>query len=403
LRTVVGIDVGSSKTSTFVGEVEGEDTLRLIGAGVVASRGIRRGVVVDGPEAAAVIAQSVQMAEERSGYQIERAYVGVGGSHIRSAASRGVVGVSSRKEAVALPDAERALEVAQVAAVSDGRTALHVIPQRYRLDGRDVGFEPVGARGAVLELEALVVTGSSGAIQGLRNVLSEAGVEIDGLVAASLAAGSALLSEAEGEDGVALVDIGAGTTDIAVFGERAVWHVASLGIGGEHVTADVAAGLGVDFDTAEEVKILQGHARSGLVAPRERFDLKGNGGATKAVHRWRVAEIVEARVREILSMAAQEIRRSGRWDCLPQGVVLCGGTSLLPGLVELARELWGLPVRLGCVEQVEQQDGKVESAPQAAAVGLVEWGRTGTRAPVRPEADSGGERVLNWLRALLPS
>ncbi len=404
LRTVVGIDVGSSKTRTFVGQVEGEAKLRLIGGGIVPSRGIRRGVVVDAGEAAGAIAESTRLAEEQSGYEIERAFVGLSGAHVRSGPGRGVVGVSSRKEAVSLPDAERAADVAQVAAVSEGRTAVHVVPQRYVVDGRDVGFDPVGKRGSVLEVEALVVTGATEAIDGLSEAVAKAGIEIDGLVATGLAAGSALLSEAECQDGVAVVDIGAGTTDIAVFGERTVWHVASLGVGGEHVTADIAAGLGIGLELAEEVKVRHAHSQSRLVAPRERFDLQGApGAAAKSVHRWRLAEIVEARVREILSMVGEEIRRSGRLHQLAGGIVLCGGTSLLPGLAALADETLSLPARLGHVDMVVESEGASCGPSQMAAMGLVEWGRTGRRPRVRPEADSGGERVLNWLRALLPT
>ena len=307
-------------------------------------------------------------------------------------------------EALTLPDAERAVDVAQVAAVSAGREAIHVIPQRYTVDGRDVGFDPVSERGSVLEVEALVVSGSIGGIEGLKNAVATAGIEIDGLVASGLAAGSAVLSEDECRAGVAAVDIGAGTTDIAVFGERTVWHVASLGVGGEHVTADVAAGLGIGVDAADKIKVRYGHAQSGLVAPRERFDLRPLPDAVaKSVHRWKLAEIIEARVREILSMVGEEIRRCGRCHSLPEGIVLCGGTSVLPGLVELADETLSQPVRLGKVEDTIEAEGAVCGPSQMAAMGLVEWGRTGTRPRVRPEADGGGERVLNWLRALLPT
>ncbi len=404
MRIVVGIDAGSSKTRTLVAEVEERaEVLRVIGAGVVRSRGIRRGVVVDASEAAATVAESIRLAEESSGCAIERAYVGLSGAHVATVGSRGVVGISARTDTVSLPDAERAVEVAQVAATSQGRSPLHVIPHRYVVDGHDVGFDPVGEQGAVLDVETHVVTGSTEAIGGLVAAVEAAGVEVDDLVVSSLAAGGLLLTAAEYEAGAVVVDIGAGTTDIAVFDDRSIWHVASLGVGGEHITADVAAGLGVEVDVAEQVKIRHGHARAGLVAPRERFDLpSSNGGAAGTVHRWKLAEIIERRARAILSMVGEEIERSGRSRGLAGGVVLCGGTALLSGLVDLTRDLLALPVRLAALPEAEGLEGLHMGPSQAVAMGLVEWGRTGVLPGVRPEADSGGERVRNWLQALLP-
>ena len=403
-RTVVGIDVGSNKVCTLVGEVREEGGLRIVGVGIVPSRGLRKGVVVNVAEATAAIAASVEEAERTSGYRIERAYVSLSGTHISSLNSRGVVAVSRREEGIAVEDVDRALDAAGAVAVPHNRELIHVVPRYYVVDGQEGVRDPLGMHGFRMEVEAHVVTGSTTAIQNLIKCVTGAGVEVDEVVLASLAAGDAVLAENEREMGVVLVDMGGGTTDIAIFIDGTVWHTVTLGIGGEYVTNDVAIGLRLPTEAAEEVKIRYGHARPAQVGPEERFPAEPFGESSPQVlPRWKLAEIIEARVEEMLGMVLQEIKRSGYDGLLPAGLVLCGGTAQLPGIVELARDVVGLPVRIGTPQGLVGLVDRISGPAYAVAAGLVGWGlMADTRRPLPKGGPSVGRRFLNWLRALLP-
>jgi cell division protein FtsA len=403
-RTIVGIDVGSSKVCTLVGEVDGRGDIRVIGVGLVPSRGIRKGVVINVSEAMAAIAASIEQAERMSGYKIERAYVGLSGTHVSSLNSRGVVGISRRESGITVEDVDRALDAAHAIAVPHNQEVVHVIPRGYVVDGQSGVRDPVGMHGFRLEVEAHIVTGSSTAIQNLMKCVEGAGVEVDEMVLASIAAGDAVLTETEREMGVALADIGAGTTDIAIFIEGTVWHTVTLGMGGEYVTGDIAIGLRLPPTVAEEVKVQHGHALAAQVSPEERFTVSAFGGETpQVVPRWKLAEIVEARAEEILSMVQQEIKRSGYDGLLPAGVVLCGGTAQLSGIQELGRDILSLPVRVGVPQELHGLVDKVSNPSQAVGAGLMGWGLTvDTRPQFRKPGPTVGRRFLNWLRAFLP-
>lgn len=402
-RTVVGIDVGSSKVCTLVGEVRDEG-VRIVGVGVAPSRGVRKGMVVNVAEATAAIAESAQEAERTSGYQIERAYVSLSGTHVSSLNSRGVVAVSRREEGIAVEDVDRALDAAGAVAVPYNRELIHVIPRHYVVDDQEGVRDPLGMHGFRLEVEAHVVTGSTTAIHNLLKCVNGAGVVVDEVVLGSLAAGDAVLLENEREMGVVLVDIGGGTTDIAIFIEGTVWHTATLGIGGEYITSDVAIGLRLPTEEAEAVKVRYGHTRPAQVGQDERFPAEPFGESSpQSLPRWKLAEIIEARAEEMLEMTLTEIKRSGYDGLLPAGVVLCGGVAQLTGLQDLAREVLGLPVRigrpLGLVGLVDRIGGPAYAVP----AGLVSWGLTADlRRPLPRLGPSAGKRFMNWLRALLP-
>ncbi|HIQ01328.1 MAG TPA: cell division protein FtsA [Anaerolineales bacterium] len=403
-RTVVGIDVGSSKVCTLVGEVREDGSLRIIGVGVAPSRGLRKGVVVNVAEATAAIAASVEEAERTSGYRIERAYVSLGGVHLSSVNSRGVVAVSRREEGIGVEDVDRALDAAGAIAVPYNRELIHVIPRHYVVDGQEGVRDPLGMHGFRMEVEAHVVTGSTTVIQNLVKCVAGAGVEVDEVVLSCLAAGDAVLAENEREIGVVLVDMGGGTTDIAIFIEGTVWHTVALGIGGEYITNDVAIGLRLPTAAAEEVKIRYGHTRPAQVGPEERFPAELFGESNRqTLPRWKLAEIIEARVEEMLGMVLQEIKRSGYDGLLPAGVVLCGGVAQLPGIRELAREVVGLPVRIGTPQGLVGLVDRINGPAYAVAAGLVGWGlMVDTRRPLPRGGPSVGRRLLRWLRALLP-
>ena len=403
-RTVVGVDVGSSKVCTLVGEVDSEGDVRVIGVGLVPSRGIRKGVVVNVADATASIAASVDKAERSSGYKIDRAYVGLSGTHLSSLNSRGVVGISRREHGITEEDVDRALDAAHAIAVPHNQEVVHVIPRGYVVDGQSGVRDPVGMHGFRLEVEAHIVTGSSTAIQNLVKCVEGADIEVDELVLASIAAGDSVLTETEREMGVVLADIGAGTIDIAIFIDGTVWHTVTLGVGGEYVTGDIAIGLRLPPATAEQIKIQHGHAVAAQISPEDRFTVPGLGGSSpQAIPRWKLAEIIEARVEEILSMIQQEIKRSGYDGLLAAGVVLCGGTPQLSGIQELGRDVLGLPVRVGAPQELHGLVDKVLNPAHAVGAGLMGWGlAVDTRPQLRKATTSSGRRFVKWLRAFLP-
>jgi cell division protein FtsA len=404
-RTVVSIDVGSSKICTLVGEVRDNGDLRVVGVGLVPARGLRRGVVVNVEDATAALASSIAEAERSSGYKIERAYVSISGKHISSLNSQGVVGVSHRRDGITVDDVERALDAACAITVPHNQEVIHVIPRGYVVDGQSGVQNPIGMHGFRLEVEAHVVTASATAIQNLLKCVGRAGVEVDEVVSAAIAAGDAVLTETEREMGVVLADIGAGTTNVAIFIDGTVWYTVTLGIGGAHVTQDIAIGLRLPPAVAEDVKIKHGHAIPDQVGPEEEFMVASFGdGARQAVPRWKLVSIIEARVEEILSMINKEIKRSGYDGLLPAGVVLSGGTAQLPGIRGLGREILGLPVRLGNPRDLHGLVDAVDNPAHAVGAGLMKWGSTEEARPqIRAKAGpSRRGRFLDWLRAFLP-
>lgn len=403
-RTIVGIDVGSSKVCTLVGEVGNEGAVRVIGVGVAPSRGLRQGVVVNVTDATAAIAASVEKAERTSGYAIERAYVSLSGTHVSSLNSRGVVGVFHREQGITVEDVERALDAACAIAVPHNEEIVHVIPRGYVVDGQGGVRDPLGMHGFRLEVEAHIVTAATSSVQNLVKCVEAAGLEVDELVLAGVAAGDAVLTDTECEMGVVLADIGAGTVNIAIFIDGTIWHTVTLGIGGEYVTRDAAIGLRLPPDIAEQVKIQHGHAIAAQVPPEEQFTVSSFGGNTSQVApRWKLAEIIEARVEEILSMIQQEMKRSGYDGLLPAGVVLCGGTAQLSGIQELARDIFGLPVRVGVPQELYGLVDTISSPAHAVGAGLIKWGVTvDARPQLRRSGPSWGKRFLNWLRVFLP-
>ena len=404
-RSVVGIDIGSHRILVLVAELDETEGVRIVGVGKVPSKGIKKGAVVNVAEATAAIAEAVERAEQSSGYQIERAYVGITGTHIASQNSQGVVGVARRDRGITPDDIDRVLEAAGAIVLPQNQELVHILPRTYIVDGQEGVRDPLNMHGFRLEVEAHVVMGSSTAVQNLTKCTQSAGLEVSELVLTGLAAGKAVLSETEKEMGVVLVDIGKGTTDIAIFIEGTIWHTRSLAMGGEYITNDIAIGLRLPPDVAEQVKLRHGHALAAKISADERFTISPYGESPVVMPRWKLAEIIRARCEEILEAIQQEIKRSGYDGLLPAGLVLCGGTAQLPGLRELARDMFDLPVQIGVPKNISGLTDQVGSADAAVAVGLVQWtpmweenGR-GWRA-ARP---SWWKRFMLWLRMLTPS
>ncbi|MFQ5612544.1 MAG: cell division protein FtsA [Anaerolineae bacterium] len=403
-RTIVGIDVGTTKICTLVGEVDPEGGLRIVGVGVTPSRGIRKGVVVDVKECTSAIAESMQKAERVSGYQIVSAYVGLAGAHVDGINNRGVVAINqSSRRGVQAHDVDRALEAAQAIALPHNRQVLHVIPRGFTIDGDDGVRDPIGMQAYRLEVEAHIVTGATSSIHNLVKCVQANGIEIDALVLEPLASGEAVLTSTEREMGVVLADIGGGTTDIAIFIEGSIWHSVVLPTGGEQLTNDIAIGLQTPFDAAEEIKIKYGQARPQSVAPDEEIDILSFGeGGRQRISRQFLAQIIQARMEETLELILREIKRSGYDGLLPAGVVLTGGTAELAALRGLARDVLGLPVRIGAPQDLRGLVDTLNSPAFSTSVGLLEWGLTHDAPRAVPERRNGQGKLWNWLKVFLP-
>jgi len=375
-----------------------------VGVGVVPSKGLRKGVVVNVGEATQAIAASVERAERISGDQITHAHVGVAGTHISSFNSRGVVAVS-RGHSIADDDVNRVLDAALAIAIPHNREVIHVVPRGYTVDGQDGVRDPRGMYGFRLEVEAHIITGAATSIHNLANCINQIGIEIDDLVLAPLASGEAVLTPNEREMGVVLTDIGGGTTDMAIFIEGSVWHTAVLGIGGNHLTNDVAVGLRASFDTAKEIKEKHGYAIAEAVPVGENINVPVFGeDSWQAVPRRVLAEVIEARAVEIFNLLLQEVKRSGYDGLLPAGMVLCGGSAQLAGMRELGRDILQLPTRIGAPYDLQGLVDSVSSPAYATGVGLLLWAlrQEATMAPRERPPVSLWERIVHWLRSFLP-
>jgi cell division protein FtsA len=404
-RRVVGIDVGSSKVCTLVAEINGDGQARAIGVGLAPSRGMRKGTVVNVGAVTDAIRMSVDKAERTSGCRIRSALVSLSGAHLSSLNSRGVVGVSRRERGITDDDLDRALDAARMINLPQNRRLVHVIPRSYVVDGQTDISDPRGMRGLRLEVETHIVTAGTSAMDNLRQCVEAAGVDVEDLIASCIAASDAVLTQEDLDSGVAVADIGAGTTDVSVFREGRISHSAVLGVGGEYITSDIAVGLRLQPALAEQVKLEHGCAYSKSVAHNESFSVFPLGEDTpRLVPRWRLADIVEARAEEILLMVRREISRSGEDGLLPAGVVLCGGTSHLPGLPELARHVFGTPVRIGRPKPVDGLADAVLSPAHAVGVGLMSWnGSLDVGPEVNHRKRTVWELVQEVFRAVTPT
>ena len=411
-RTVVGIDVGTTKICTIVAEVHDSGKVNILGVGLTPSKGLDKGVVVNIDEAVSAIATSIEKAERLSGYRIGTAYVGIAGRHISSLNSRGVVAISRPDHEITRGDVGRAVEAAQAIAIPTQREVIHVIPRAYIVDGHEGIRDPVGMAGYRLEVETHIVTGEVMAIQNLIKSVERTGVGIDDLVLQPLASGEAVLSETDKDQGVVLVDIGGGTTDIAIFIGGGIWHTVVLPLGGAHFTNDLVYVLHTPHNTAEYLKL-----KYGTVALNPELDPADDAidtdtfspGERQQVSRQLLNEIVQARAEQLIEMIGAEISRSGYEGLLPAGIVLTGGSAQLPGLEELTRDMLGLPVRIGVPTQLSGLAEAIDSPPYATSVGLVRWGlRHGLTAQHSSQQHNQThwkhtyDRFKMWLREFLP-
>lgn len=415
-RIVVGIDAGTTKVATLIAEVGRSASVHVIGVGVAPSLGMRKGMVVNIDETTESIAASVEKAERVSGYKVASAFVGIAGPHVTSLNNRGVVAVTHSDRTITDDDVARAIEAAQVINVPSNREILHTIPRQFIVDGQEGVRNPVAMLGYRLDVETHIVTGAVTAIQNLTKCFERIGIDVEQIVVEPLAASEAALTAEEKEMGVALVDIGGGTTEIAVFVDGSIWHTSVLSVGGNHITNDIAVRLRTPFAEADEIKIKHAHALASEIEPDEVVEVTTFGqGDVDAVSRRDICEVVEARLQEMIQLIQSEIQRSGYAGLLPAGIVLVGGTAQLSGIVELATELLQLPVRRGCPRGVHGLVDTVGGPAYAASVGLVLWGARYGDHPANRRAVISREdrsfatdprrvsgRVKGWLRAILP-
>jgi cell division protein FtsA len=409
-RIVVGIDVGTTKVCTLIAAVSPEDQLEIIGAGITPSRGMRRGVVVDVDDAVQAISASVQKAEQQSGYKIMSAFVGISGAHISSTNSHGVVAVRRTDNVITEDDIERALEAAKVVNMPHDRDVIHVVPRHFVIDGQEGINNPAGMLGRRLEVETTVVTGTQTAIHNLSRCIEQVGVGIDALVVQPIAAGEAVLTTAEKDMGVALVDLGGGTTDAGVFVDGSISYIASVPVGGNHISNDIAVGLRTPFMAADEIKIRHGYAISEAIEEDRVIDIASyDAGDGEPISRRELAQIIEARleetfelVRDSLERGGFEITRSGRDGGIPGGIVLVGGTAQLQGIRRLAQEVLNTSVRIGTPTGMFGLVESISNPAYAASVGLLKWGLAQSDDFGGPVGDGTLGRLKEWLRSFFP-
>ncbi len=390
---VVGLDIGTTKIAIIVAQRRPGGKVDIIGIGSHPSEGLRKGVVINIEATVNSIQAATEEAELMAGCEISEVYAGIAGSHIKGFNSHGIVAVKNKE--VTPKDVERVIDAARAVAIPMDREILHILPQEYMVDDQDGIREPLGMSGVRLEAKVHIVTGSVTSAQNIVKSANRVGLNVADIVLEPIASSEAVLSQEEKELGVAMVDIGGGTTDITIFHAGAVKHTAVLPLGGSHVTNDVAAGLRTPSSAAEDVKCRYGCALSSMVDASETIEVRSTGGREpRVIPRQVLTEIVEARMEEILNLVHRELIRSGFDEFLSAGVVLTGGSSTLEGCADLGERIFDMPVRVGYPSGVGGLVDVVNSPKYATGVGLVLYGaRKGESRPFRGSEAGIFERV----------
>jgi len=412
---VVGLDLGTTKICAVVGQYvegasahgasgnsDGEEAFKVLAVGRAASTGIKKGVVVNIEDTVEGIKKAVKEAELMAGVNIRRAIVGVGGAHIKGQNSTGVVGIKGKE--VEKSDISRVIDAARAVAIPPDRSALHVLPQEYKVDDQDGIRDPMGMMGTRLESRVHIVTAALSAIQNIVRCCEKTGLAVEELVLQPLASSKAILSKDEMELGVALVDIGGGTTDIAIFHNGSLIHTAVIPVGGGHISQDLAIGLRTPHNEAEKIKIAQGCALRQMISAHETIEVPSVGGRpARIVDRKLLGEIIEPRLEEILQLVNREIIASGCADILGGGVVFTGGSTLINGIIELGEFVFDLPVKRASPERIVGFSDMVSDPAYSTGVGLALWGLAGKQAQAQKNQLRGvnlgrvSESVKSWF------
>lgn len=370
---IVGLDIGTTKVCAVIGELD-EDRVEIIGVGTSLSHGLRKGVVVNIDSTVKSIENAISEAELMAGVEVSSVFTGIAGGHIKGMNSHGVIAISRGRE-VTQSDVERVIDAAKAVSIPLDREVIHVLPQQFIIDGQDGIKEPIGMSGVRLEVEIHIVTGAVTSAQNIIKCVNRAGFEVEDIVLEPLAAAYAVLTEDEKDLGIVLVDIGGGTTDIAIFIDGSIWHTGVLSIGGDNVTKDISVGLRTPIVEAEKLKIDYGSCMSSLIKEGEVITIPSVGEQKeRKLPRQVLAEIIEPRMEEIFSLINQEIRMTGYENLITSGIVLTGGASMLEGTCALAERVFDLPVRIGTPFGVSGLVDVVNSPLYSTGVGLVNYG-----------------------------
>ena len=399
---LVGLDIGTSKVVAIVGKITSDRRVEIVGIGSHPSRGLKKGVVVNIESTVQSIQRAIEEAELMAGCQIHSVYAGIAGSHIRSLNSHGIVAI--RDKEVTQGDVDRVIDAARAVAIPADQKILHVLPQEFIIDNQEGIREPVGMAGVRLEAKVHLVTGAVSAAQNIIKCVRRCGLDVEDIILEQLASSYAVLTEDEKDLGVCIVDIGGGTTDIAIFTEGSIKHTAVIPIAGDQVTNDIAVALRTPTQYAEEIKIKYACALTQLASPDESIEVPSVGDRPpRRLARQTLAEVVEPRYEELLSLIQAELRRSGFEDLCAAGVVLTGGSAKMEGAIELAEEIFHMPVRLGVPQHVAGLVDVVRNPIYSTGVGLLLYGlRHGNerRGDVRLNAGARGvwERMKSWFQ-----
>ena len=376
-QTIVGLDIGSSKVACVVAlKDESQNVLDIVGVGTALTIGIRKGVITDIDEVTKAIDESIDQAERMSGIPIEKVFVSISGSHIESQNSRGVIAVSRADGEISTDDVIRAIEAARAISIPSNREILHVIPRNFIVDGQEGIKDPMGMSGIRLEVEAHIITGNISAMRNITKTLFQSGIDISEIVFAPLATSTILLSKQQKELGVCLLDFGAQTTDMIAYEEGEILLSSSIPLGGANVTNDIAIGLRTSIQNAENIKKEYGYAISDHVNESTQIDMKKYGDDEQRHTKQYLAEIIEARLDEILLLASKELKKIGKSGMLPAGIVITGQGSKIPGILDLIKDRLKLPVEFSSIQNIglAGMTDKINDSTFHCALGLTFYG-----------------------------
>ncbi len=397
---IVGLDIGTSKVVAIVGEINDEEgEVEIIGLGSHPSSGMKKGVVVNIESMVQSIQRAVEEAELMADCQVHSVYAGIAGSHIKSMNSHGMVAIKDKRE-VAYEDVERVIDAAKAVAIPAEQKVLHVLPQEFVIDHQEGIREPVGMSGIRLDARVHLVTAAESAVQNIEKCVLRCGLEVDDIILEQVASSYSVLTEDEKELGVCLVDIGGGTTDIAVFTEGSIRHTAVIPIAGDQVTSDIAVAMRTPTQNAEEIKIKYARALKQLASAEDEIEVPGVGERpARQLSRQALAAVVEPRYEELLNLVQSELKHSGYLELLGAGVVLTGGSSKMEGVIELAEEVFHMPVRLGLPQYVKGLSEVVRNPIYATGVGLLIYGLMNGRENSRIRSGEEGlwARIKRWM------
>ena len=402
-QMIVGLDIGTSKIVALVAEIDEDDNIELIAIGSHPSQGLKKGVVINIDSTVNAIGKAVEEAERMAGVQIRSVFAGIAGSHIKSLNSHGIVAIKNAE--VEQDDVDRVVDAARAVAIPADQRILHVLPQEFIIDNQDGIHQPVGMSGVRLEAKVHLVTGSISASQNIAKCIQRCNLEVEDVILEQLASSHAVLTDDERDLGVLLVDMGGGTTDIAIFTEGAIRHTAVIPVAGDQVTNDIAVAFRTPTQFAEEIKVKYACALRQLASPDDMIEVPGVGDRNaRRLARQTLAEVVEPRYEELLGLVQSELRRSGFEDACAAGVVLTGGTSKMEGVVELAEEIFHMPVRLGVPQHVKGLSEVTRNPIHATGVGLLLYGQLSRKTPSsnKPMDSSSHEglfkRFIAWIQ-----